>query len=202
MPRVLAVALLCIAIARQARAIIPPFELGECPLAGQQVDNDGEDVGPCEHYEGKACCALKKTNTSLVTPDEFHGSECNALSQQCEDIIQLLLCAYCSPEQKDWYKGYGKIYVCKWFADRIYDSCRDDEWQDPYNEGECVNVWAEFDIGTDFLETISRMNKGRTGYFVTSQFDTETKCFNSAPTAASARLLVQLFILAFLALVF
>jgi hypothetical protein len=119
------------------------------------------NVGPCTWYaEDEHCCNFSTAEEEAIKK-QVAGGECGEFSQGCSEIIQLLFCGTCSPDQSDWTNKDNIITVCKAFADRIYGVCKRFEhnkapYQNPpRTKADCVVIGEEYKDGPEFLESLN-----------------------------------------------
>jgi hypothetical protein len=159
-----------------------------CVWPAEQLPSTLGRAGDCDFYDPRACCAALDSTTGsnggfAIPPDisgaDFmraraaNGSACLEVSEGCRQQFGLLFCGVrCSPRQVDFLDVSGcdsqnancqldEVVLCAPFADRIYGSCKKDEF---WNTDKCQTMgnWSDaedffrdyedrlpFDVGID-----------------------------------------------------
>jgi len=116
----------------------------------------------CYWYNSNSCCQ----NPSIT----FNSSNCPVPSQGCQDQITLLSCGIiCSPQFSSAESG-TQIRYCSSFADKIYSSCKNDQF---YQNGACKTLGSVYSSGQNYVQSFN-------GIYDTT--DSSPTCFNSAGT--------------------
>jgi len=119
---------------------------GLCYNGDTSIADDSLEV--CSMYKSKSCCT--NMDDIRVIEERFKEFDTGACSvdKDCLDNIKAALCAYCSPDNKEFIRS-ATVYYCSHFSEVIYSTCKDSYF---YEGGRCVAFKDLFKNEASFIQ--------------------------------------------------
>ena len=166
----------------------PAYQPPSCPLSQAELHDGGgfltqlsepspqSDLQNCTWYRESTCCSAEDTlRISHAVPDVRLSST----TQKCRDVLHLLMCSPCSPDQNILWvpESVGGVAVqtlrvCESFCDRLHAACGS-SLLTLAGGREADRVDALFRNGADFCRAVGLRA-------VNASADAQTVCFSSA----------------------
>jgi len=124
------------------------------PCYSNQMPRTVVDRYVCPDYKRETCCIFSDEIAYVKAQQYNYSTQCK-VDSECQNVINRVLCAACSPRSNKYYHG-GKLAICKAFANEMFDSCAGSQF---YNEEthQCQYVSQAYNYGSfmDLFGTLS-----------------------------------------------
>jgi len=100
----------------------------------------------CTDYRESSCCST--FDLFLIWEKFYNLTNSCEMSDHCRDNIEKAVCAYCSPNNKNFITN-GFIQFSNYFRDGLYSSCKSSSVN---NNGTCVKIGTAFSNADLFIQ--------------------------------------------------
>ncbi|XP_031563722.1 uncharacterized protein LOC116299234 [Actinia tenebrosa] len=91
----------------------------QCTFFGQgRTPKEAYSLSNCTWFKEQSCCRHTEVTSvfQAMMPLETNN-------KKCYDLMNYLMCYFCSPDQELWYKS-NQVHVCGTFCKQIYKNCK------------------------------------------------------------------------------
>ncbi|KXJ19807.1 uncharacterized protein LOC110251577 [Exaiptasia diaphana] len=92
------------------------FGAGRTPKEAYSLSN-------CTWYKEQSCCRHTEVTSVFSAMMPLETS-----SKKCHNLMNYLMCYFCSPEQEFWYRS-DRLHICSSYCNDIYKECSDAKYR-------------------------------------------------------------------------
>lgn len=145
------------------RTYIPSKHVFFSHLGQGRTPKEAYSLSNCTWFKEQSCCRHTEVTSVFQAMMPLETS-----NKKCYDLMNYLMCYFCSPDQEQWYKS-NRVHVCSTFCKQIYENCKSASYR-----GEAIG--KKYPNGKKFCEA---------QLFVVAE--SNKNCFDHSLVSASTR---------------